>query len=85
MKKSPNAKKKTGSTHVRPSIGDPDQIQEFPPVSDLPDLDNETVHKTERPVGAILEDDDRDDQLADERNEEREEDVTANKPLRVDH
>jgi hypothetical protein len=71
--------------HSRPSIGDPEREQELPENPDLPDLDNETVHKTERPEGAILVDDDSDDELVQEHLEDRDEDVSEDKPLRVGH
>jgi len=71
--------------HARPSIGDPEREQKVPDDGDLPDLDNETVHKTERPAGAVLEDDELDDELAEEREEDRREDVTESNPLHVGH
>jgi len=71
--------------HARPSIGDPEREQMLPADGDLPDLDNETVHKTQRPEGAVLPDDDLDDELAEEREEDRREDVSESNPLHVGH
>ncbi len=72
-------------THARPSIGDPEREQMLPAEGELPDLDNETVHKTERPEGAVLLDDDLDDELAEELEEDRREDVSESNPLHVGH
>ena len=71
--------------HARPSIGDPEREQMLPVDGDLPDLDNETVHKTQRPEGAVLPDDDLDDELPVEREEDRREDVSESNPLHVGH
>ncbi len=57
----------------------------LPDDGDLPDLDNETVHKTQRPEGAVLLDDELDDELAEEREEDRREDVSESNPLHVGH
>jgi len=86
-KSSPSQKSATvvSPRHARPSIGDPELEQMLPADGELPDLDNETVHRTERPEGAILEDDDLDDEVATERQEERDEDVSESNPLRVGH
>ena len=82
----PNKGKTTVShTHARPSIGDPEREQMLPSDGDLPDLDNETVHKTERPEGAVLIDDDLDDELAEELEDDRREDVSESNPLHVGH
>lgn len=70
--------------HARPSEGDPEQLQEFPPPVPA-DLDNETVHMTERPEHAILEDDEMDDEHVQEQQEDRKEDVTESNPLHVGH
>ncbi len=70
---------------ARPSLGDAEREQMFPEESELPDLDNETVHRTARPEGAILEDDELDDELAQEHQEERDEDVRESNPLHVGH
>jgi hypothetical protein len=71
--------------HARPSMGDPGLEQDLPDDPELPDLDNETVHKTQRPTGAILEDDDLDDYLAEEHHTDRDEDVGENSPLHAGH
>lgn len=86
-KKTPARRPRTQAPriHARPSIGDPDRIQEFPEVPNLPDLDNETVHKTERPEGPLLEDDDPNDELAAEHQSDRNEDVSESNPLHVGH
>ena len=70
---------------ARPSIGDPELEQMLPDDGDLPDLDNETVHKTQRPEGAILPDDDLDDEPAEESEVDRREDVSESNPLHVGH
>jgi hypothetical protein len=62
-----------------------ERLQEFPDQPDLPDLDNETVHKTARPDHAILEDDEADDELAQEGQDDRREDVSESNPLHVGH
>jgi len=77
--------KTTRTGHTRPSIGDPEREQVLPRDGDLPDLDNETVHKTERPDGAVLLDDDLDGELAEELEEDRREDVSESNPLHVGH
>ena len=71
--------------HARPSIGDPELEQMLPADGELPDLDNETVHKTQRPEGAILPDDDLDDEPAEESEVDRREDVSESNPLHVGH
>ncbi len=80
-------KGKTAAPHhpIRPSMGDPEREQMLAADGGLPDLVNETVHKTERPEGAILEDDDLDDELAKEHEEDRREDVSESNPLHVEH
>jgi len=75
----------TPHRHARHSILDPELEQMLPADGDLPDLDNETVHKTERPEGAVLPDDDLDDELAAELEEDRREDVSESNPLHVEH
>jgi hypothetical protein len=71
--------------HSRPSMGDPDREQELPIEDELPDLDNDTVHKTVRPDGPVLEDDDLDDELVLEHQTDRDEDVSEDSPLHVGH
>lgn len=71
---------------ARPSMGDPDLEQELPVDSELPDLDNETVHKTARPDSPhILEDDALEDEVAQEHQTDRDEDVSEGNPLHVGH
>lgn len=85
-KGSPSGKARAAAPlHTRPSIGDPDREQSIADDGDLPDLDNETVHKTERPNRAVLEDDDLDDELAQEHQTDRDEDVSEGSPLHVGH
>src|SRR5262245_51517931 len=77
-------KSDAAETHVtaRPSMGDPDREQDLPIDRELPDLDNETVHKTARPVSPhILEDDDLEDEVAQEHQTDRDEDVSEGNPL----
>ncbi|MEO5763269.1 MAG: hypothetical protein ABIR28_13265 [Vicinamibacteria bacterium] len=71
--------------HARPSLGDPDREQDLPMDGQLPDLDNDTVHKTARPDGPILEDDNPNDELAEEHQTDRDEDVSEGNPLHVGH
>ncbi len=73
------SKKKT------PAVPDVERLQEFQDDPALPDLDNETVHKTARPDHAILEDDEGDDELAHEGQDDRREDVSEGNPLHVGH
>jgi hypothetical protein len=74
--------KNTNKVPVVPVLERLQDLQDDPA---LPDLDNETVHRTARPDHAILEDDEADDELAQEGQGDRREDVSEGNPLHVGH